>query len=348
MFTRRISRRAFTTAAVFAAAAVGSAAPHAQAPRPERSRVSLLVGSKSALSVLGLTIAKQLGYFRSEGLEVDIVEHPGGARVLHDGFGPGDILCGPFEEVIQLHGRGQSFQAFVLQGRAPQVAVGVSTRAVPVYRSVADLRGRSIGVASAGSSASMVARLVLARGGLRPVDVKFVGVGPVWETISAFRSGQLDAISHIDPLITQLEQRGELRIISDTRTLKGTQEVFGGPMPANCLFATQEFIQKHPATCQALANGVVHALKWLQTAGPSDIIKTVPEAYLLGDRALYLAAFNKMREAISPDGLIPEDGVRTAIRVMAAFDPAVRPEKIEVARTYTNEFAQRAKARFHA
>jgi len=35
-------------------------------------------------------------------------------------------------------------------------------------------------------------------------------------------------------------------------------------------------------------------------SGPSDIIKTVPEAYLLGDRALYLAAFNKVREAFLP------------------------------------------------
>ena len=38
-----------------------------------------------------------------------------------------------------------------------------------------------------------------------------------------------------------------------------------------------------PAAAQALASGVVHALKWLQTAGPSDTVKTVPEAYLLGD-----------------------------------------------------------------
>ena len=40
----------------------------------------------------------------------------------------------------------------------------------------------------------------------------------------------------------------------------------------------------------------------LQTAGPSDIVKTVPEGYLLGDRAVYLAAFDKVREAISTDG----------------------------------------------
>lgn len=343
----RISRRVFTTATFVAAAAVGGSSL-AQAGKPEKSRLTLGVSSKAAISVLPLAIAEQLGYFRAEGLQVQIVEH-GDTRSLHAGVGTAaDVLCGPFEQVIQLQARGQAFQAFVLQARAPQVAVGVSTRALPVYRSVADLRGGRIGIATPGSSTTTVARLVLARGGLVPSDVRFVGVGPARDALAALLSGELDAISHVDPLMTQLEHRGELRIISDTRTLKGTQEIFGGPMPASCLYAAQAFVQKHPISCQALSNAVVHALKWLQTAGPSDIIRTVPEAYFLGDRAVYLAAFNRAREAISPDGLIPAEGVRTALRTMASFDPAVRADKIDPARCYTNDFASRAKARFHA
>ena len=75
-------------------------------------------------------------------------------------------------------------------------------------------------------------------------------------------------------------------------------DVFGGPMPAAVFYTHTDFIKANPNTCQALANAIVHGLKWLQTAGPSDIIKTVPESYLLGDRALYLASFNKVREAL--------------------------------------------------
>jgi NitT/TauT family transport system substrate-binding protein len=97
---------------------------------------------------------------------------------------------------------------------------------------------------------------------------------------------------------------------------------------------------------QALTNAMVHSLKWLQTAGPSDIIKTVPEAYLLGDRALYLAAFNKVREAISPDGMISDEGPRTALKALASFDPSIKAEKIELSKTYSNEFAKKAKERF--
>ena len=81
---------------------------------------------------------------------------------------------------------------------------------------------------------------------------------------------------------------------------------------------------------------------------PSDIIKTVPEGYLLGDRALYLASFNKVREAIALDGMIPDEGARTALRALASFEPSVKADKVELAKTYTNEFARRAKDRYKA
>jgi NitT/TauT family transport system substrate-binding protein len=148
--------------------------------------------------------------------------------------------------------------------------------------------------------------------------------------------------------MTMLEQKGDVKIISDTRTLKGTQEVFGGLMPAACLYASAEFIHKHPNTCQAMANAIVHGLKWLQTAGPGDIIKTVPETYLLGDRALYLASFDKVREAIATDGLVPAEGPKTALTAIASFDPTVKADKIDLSKLYTNDFARRAKDRFKA
>ncbi|HSV83834.1 MAG TPA: ABC transporter substrate-binding protein, partial [Ramlibacter sp.] len=179
-------------------------------------------------------------------------------------------------------------------------------------------------------------------------DVSFVGVGTSSAALAALRTGQVDAMCNIDPVMTMLEQKGEVKIISDTRTLKGSQEVFGGPMPAACLQAPLEFVQKQPAACQALSHALVHALKWLQTAGPSDIIKTVPEPYLLGDRALYLASFNKVRETIALDGLLPEEGARTALRVLVGHDAGVKEGRIELAKTYTNEFARRSKEKFKA
>jgi NitT/TauT family transport system substrate-binding protein len=343
-----ITRRAFTAAATFAAAAVAAPALRAQL-RVEKSKLAIAVGGKSAFYYLPLTISEQLGYFKAEGLDVEISDFAGGAKALQALMGnSADVVSGAYEHTINMQARNQYIQEIVLMGRAPQISVGVSIKTVPNYKGIADLRGKKIGVSAPGSSTNMVANLLLSRAGLKASDVSYVGVGTSSGAIAALRSGQVDAMSNTDPIMTMLEQKGEVKIISDTRTLKGTQDVFGGPMPAACFYTHSEFVKANPNTCQALANAIVRGLKWLQTAGPSDIIKTVPESYLLGDRALYLASFNKIREAIALDGIMPEEGPKTALRALASFEPSVKPEKIDLTRTYTNEFARRAKDKFKA
>jgi NitT/TauT family transport system substrate-binding protein len=343
-----VSRRVFASAGAVAVAALAMPALHAQ-PRLEKSKLVLAVGGKASLYYLPLTISEQLGFFKAEGLDIEISDFAGGTRALQAVVsGSADVCSGAYEHTINLQSKNQFFQAFVLQGRAPQIAFGVSVKNIPDYKTVADLRGKKIGVTAPGSSTNMLASLVLARGGLKASEVSFIGVGSAAGALTALRSGQIDAMSNIDPVMTMLEQKGDVKIISDTRTLKGTLEVFGGAMPAACLYAPMEFVQKNPNTCQALTHAIVRGLKWLQTSGPGDIIKTVPESYLLGDRALYLASFNKVRESISLDGIIPEDGPRTALKALASFDPAIKAEKIDLAKTYTNEFARRAKERFQA
>ncbi len=332
----RITRRAFASAAACAVGALAASRAFAQ-PRPERTRLTLGVSQRADLQYLPLIVAEQLGFFRAEGLDVEIVESAAA-----------DITCGPYEQTLGLQARGVFMQSIVLQGRAPAVALGVSPRALPQLRSVGELRGRRIGIPAPGTPSHLVAKLVLLRAGVDPAEMQFVGVGGTAAATTALRAGQVDALCNGEPAMTMLEQRAEVRIVSDTRTLKGTEAVFGGPMPSACLYAPQEFVQRNPGSCQALAHAIVHALKWLQTAGPRDILRTVPEPYLLGDRALYLASFEKVRESLSTDGRLPLEGARTALRALAAFDPGLRIERVDLGRTFTNEFAQRAKERFRA
>ena len=343
-----VSRRRFATLAAVSAASLGAPSLLAQ-PKLEKSRVAIAVGGKASLYYLPLIIAEQLGYFKEQGLDVEISDFAGGAGALQAVVGgSADVVSGAYEHTIILQSKGQFFQAFVLQGRAPAIALGVSTKTMAGYKTLADLKGKKIGVSAPGSSTNMMVNLLLSRAGLKAQDVSFIGVGTAASALTAMRSGQIDAISNIDPVMTMLEQKGDVRIISDTRTLKGTLEVFGGPMPAACLYAPTEFLQKNPNTVQALADAIVHSLKWLQTAGPGDILKTVPESYLLGDRGLYLAAFNKVHQAIALDGLIPEEGAKTALKALASFDPGIKSEKIVLNRTYTNDFARKSKEKFKA
>ena len=334
-----------------AALAVASVAavPMCVQAKPEKARVIISVGGKASFYHLPLTIAEQLGFFRDEGLDVKLDDHNGGAMALQAMLrGSADVVAGAYEHTISQQLEKRDLQAFVMEGRTPQIALGISAKALPDYKSLADLRGRRIGVSAPGSSTNMVANVALSRVGLKPADVHYVGVGSAGGAIDALRSGQVDALCNTDPVITMLEQKGELRVVLDTRTLKGTAQVFGGAMPSGCLYAPSAFLEKNPQTAQALANGIVRSLKWLQTAGPSDIIRSVPEAYLLGDRALYLASFNRVHEAFSIDGLITEEGAKVALKALVSFDASVKTDKVDLSRTYTNVYARKAKDRFKA
>ncbi|MEO8923182.1 MAG: ABC transporter substrate-binding protein, partial [Caldimonas sp.] len=150
----------------------------------------------------------------------------------------------------------------------------------------------------------------------------------------------------LDPVITLLSRSGDLKIISDTRVVAEADRIFGGPMPAGCLYTQQTFIDKYPATTQALANAIVRADRWIHAAGASDIIKAVPESYLLGDRAVYVEAFLAAKGALSPDGLIPEAGAETARRALASIDPDVANAKLDLSAIWTNDFTRRADAKY--
>lgn len=341
-----LRRRGFLVAGLAGATCIAVPGLRAQ-ERPEKPRLTLAVGGKGTFYYLPLTIAEQLGYFQAEGLDLAIQDHGSGMHALKAVLdGTADIGSGAFEQMLGQPSRNLMLQAFVLQGRAPQIALGVSTRTMARYEGIASLRDRRIGVSAPGSSTHMMARMLLARAGLGEQDARYIGVGTGAEALAALREGSLDAMSNTEPVMTMLEQHGDVRIVADARTLKGSQALFGGNMPAACLYAPLAFITRHPRTCQALANGIVHALKWLQTAGPGDIVRTVPENYLLGDRALFLASFQKVRDTISPDGVFPDDGGGTAARALASFEPGADISRIDLAKLQTNAFARKAKEKF--
>jgi NitT/TauT family transport system substrate-binding protein len=306
------------------------------------------VGGQAAFYYLPLTIAERLGYFKDEGLNLKISDFAGGAVALRAVVGgSADVVSGAYEHTVSLQSKKQYFQAFVLQGRLPQIALGVSKSKAATYKSFKDLKGMKIGVSAPGSSTHNLVKQLLTKAGLDPAkDVSIIGVGVGAGVIAAMQSGQIDAVSNVDPMMTKLELDGDVKIVADTRTLKGTEAVWGALLPAGVLHAAIEFVQKNPNTVQALANAIVRADKWIAKASATDVARVIPESYLLGDRALYLFAYDKVKEAISPDGLISDAGAKATVHALAAFDPAVKPAEIDLARTYTNEFAKKANQKY--
>lgn len=335
-------RRSLLKLAAALAALSMAAGAHAQA-KPELSKIRLGVGGKAALYYLPLSITERLGYFKEEGLEVEISDLQGGSKTMQALLGGSiDIASGAYEHTVHVQPKGQAVTAFVMQGRYPGFALGIAKAKAATYKSARDLKGLKIGVTSPGAGTQTFVEYLMAKEGLRSADASFIGVGSGATGAAAIRTGKLDAISNIDPLMTELETSGDVTIVVDTRTTAGTMSVFGTAMPAGTLYAQKSFIDKNPRTIQAMTNAMVRALLWIQRATPQQVGDAVPAAYLNNNRDLYLAAFAKVREGISPDGLFPKDGIDNTLRMLRDSDPAMKAATIRIDDTYTNRFVVEA------
>ena len=337
-FTRR--RFIAGIAAAFAYAAAGSAFAASQ-------DVTIAVGGKALYYYLPLSIAEYNGYFKDEGLNVRIVDFQGGSKSLQAVIGgSADICSGAFEHTIKMQLRGQDMQAFVLQGRAPQVVFAVSNKTMPDFRTISDLKGKRIGVTAPGSNSNVIANFVLAHGGLKPSDVSFVGIGASSQAVAAIRSGQVDAFANLDPVVRILEKGNLLKIVGDTRNVEESDKIFGGPMVAGCLYAKTAYIKSHPDVIQGLTNAIVRANEWLASASAEDVVKVVPESYFMNDVQTYKDCFLKNRPALSRDGLFPEGAPEISFKALQSVDPKLQNAKPDLKAVYTNEYVKKALERY--
>lgn len=309
----------------------------------EKSKITIAVGGKSLFYYLPLTIAERLGYFKDEGLTAEIVDFPGGAKALEAMVGgSADVVSGAYEHTISMQAKGVAIQELVVQGRYNGIVLGIQKSKAAAYKSPKDLKEMKIGVTAPGSSTNYFVNTLLARNGLPPDSVSIIGVGAGAGAVAAMQRGDIDAISNLDPVITQLEMAGSIVPVVDTRTAQGMKQVYGDAYAAGCIYAPAEFAKKYPKTAQALVNAMVRALKWIKKATPEQIVATVPPEYYGSNKALYEAALKKNLDGFSADGLNSMQAAQNVYKVLNAFDPLVQKAKIDLAKTYDNSFVQQA------
>ena len=104
---------------------------------------------------------ERLGYFKEEGLEVEISDLQGGSKTMQALLGGSiDIASGAYEHTVRMQAKGQDIRAVLELGRFPAIAVGVKKGRK--WESPADFRGMKVGVTAPGSSTNMLMNFVLA------------------------------------------------------------------------------------------------------------------------------------------------------------------------------------------
>jgi NitT/TauT family transport system substrate-binding protein len=311
----------------------------------ERSSLKLGVANKAHLYYLPVTIAERRGHFSDYGLAIAMTDFEGGGQSFDALLaGSVDIAAGAYEHVLRAQVMGHDVRSVIEFGRFPGVVLAVGKN--QPFKSYADLKGLKIGVTAPNSSSHFFVLYLMARAGLAPNDASFVGVGGAEQAVNAMVAGEIDAISNFDPVITRLQQDGTVRIVADTRFPRVNYEIFGGTNPAAVLYAKNEFIAANPRTMQALVTAFYKTLRWIATATTDEIVNTVPADYFLGDRAIYVKALKANLLVYSRTGIITRQGMNSALKMMATFDPDLKDKKIDLQKTFDERFIKRAAVLF--
>ena len=323
-------RQVITGALAAGGLALGGGLARAQAP--EKTKLSLGVGGKNLFYYLPLTIAERRGYFKDFGLDVKINDFAGGSQSLQGLIGGSlDVVAGAYEHTLRMQVKGQDIRAVIELLRFPSIVIAVRKELAGKVKTAADLKGLKIGVTAPGSSTFITAQVAMVKAGLKPRDAAFIGIGGGASAVAAVKVGTVDAISHLDPVITKLEADGDIVVIVDTRTEAGTKALFGGSNPASCIYFKNDFINANPNTVQAVVNAHYKALLWLAQASPAEVADSVPPEFLLGERALYESAFVKTKEAFSRTGIMSLDGMQSVAGMIKELDPDMASATVDLA-----------------
>jgi NitT/TauT family transport system substrate-binding protein len=310
-----------------------------------KPKISIAIGGAGCLCYLPTVLAQQLGEYEKAGVTVEMINFKGGSQALTAVLGgSADVVSGYFDHCVNLAAKNQAMQAFVVYDRYPGFALVVAPKGG--INSVKDLAGKNVGVSAPGSSTHFFLNFMLRKAGVDPASVGVVGVGLDTTAVIAMEQGKVDAAIMLDPAVTLLQNKfKDLKILSDTRTQKDTMEVFGGEYPGGALYTRADWIAKNETSAQALATAIVNTLKWIHSHTPEEIMAKMPEDLVGPDKTLYLAALKNTLPMYSTTGKMDPKGAEAVLAVFSQSVPEVAKANIDLSKTYTNRFVDRANAR---
>jgi len=323
----------------------------AQTAKLEKPHIALSVGgSISQMNKVAYFVALNRKYFEQEGLTVESTAFASGSAALQNLMGGNaDVVEGAFEHTLRMQTKGINLTCLVAYGRYAGNVLVVKKSEAGKIKTVADLKGKKIGVSSPGSATHNFVAALMERSGVRWKDASFISVGTGLSAVAAMRSGgELDAVVNLDPAINALIDGGDAVVLVDARTEEGTLAAFGGAYLADCLYVKTEFLKANPNTSQALANAIVHAMQWFKTASIDDIIKSLPPDYYRADEKLYRKSLEKNLAAFQWDGIVTNEAVKNVWDSIAVLEPELRDAKVDFDRTYDNKLIERALAKYRA
>jgi len=306
-------------------------------------KVTIIVGGYEKQIYLPAKLTEALGYFKAEGVDVELLNEASGVDAENEMLaGAVQGVVGFYDHCVDLQTKGKYVQSVVQFSQAPGEVELVSTKH-PQIKSMADLRGKSLGVTGLGSSTNFLSQYLMVKSGVPLGEFSTIPVGAGTTFIAAMTQDKIQAGMTTEPTISRMLKTGEAQILVDMRTVEKTKAALGGTYPAASLYMSTDWVEKNKPTVQKLANAFVKTLKFINTHTAAEIADKMPKDFYAGDKDSYVKALADGKAMFTPDGVMPAGGPETVLSVLAAFSKNVKGKTVDLSKTYTTEFVKNAK-----
>ncbi|ALV32848.1 ABC transporter substrate-binding protein [Streptomyces sp. CdTB01] len=308
------------------------------------TKVKIMVGGLDKVIYLPAMLTQRLGYFDAEGLDVELLSEPAGVQAetaLVSGQVQGAV--GFYDHTLDLQTKQKYVESVVQFSQAPGEVEIVSNKAAGDITSPKDFKGKKLGVTGLGSSTDFLTKYLAVKNGVKVSDFTPVAVGAGPTFIAALQKGAIDGGMTTDPTVANILDKKAGKVLLDMRTPEGSQKALGGPYPSSSLYMQTDWVNSHKDTVQKLVNAFVKTLNWMSTHSASEIAAKMPADYSQGNKALYAQAVKSTLPMFTKDGVMPENGPETVEKVLKAFNPNIKNAKVDLSKTFTTEFVEKAK-----
>jgi NitT/TauT family transport system substrate-binding protein len=267
---------------------VGSAADRVRFAYPAKS-----------LNYLPITMGREKGIFQAEGIDLQMVLVASTIQVA--ALTTGDIdFSGAQSQVMAGAARGLPVKVVGFLTIKPSFWL----MSKPEIKTMADLKGKIIGITAIGSSTDTLARFLVSKNGLTPDrEVAFIGTGTTSNILTAMKAGTVDAGVLSPPFNAMATQMGY-------RTLA----YFGDYVEQSLsgVGTSDRMIRERPELVRRMLTATIKSLRFIQQR-PADSIQFISKEWSV-DSSAATELYKSMLPAFSKDGGMNEKGIRDALK----------------------------------
>ncbi|WP_328315025.1 ABC transporter substrate-binding protein [Streptomyces sp. NBC_00442] len=307
-----------------------------------QATVKVMVGGLDKVIYLPAMLTQRLGYFKAEGLDVQLLTEPAGVQA-ETALISGDVqgAVGFYDHTLDLQVKGKKVESVVQFSHAPGEVEIVADRAAATLKSPKDFKGKKLGVTGLGSSTDFLTKYLAVRDGVKTSEFTPVAVGAGQTFVAALKQGSIQGGMTTDPTVAAVVDQKLGKVLIDMRTPEGSQQALGGPYPSSSLYMNTQWVNGHRQTVQKLVNALVKTLRWMSAHSADEIAAKMPADYAQGGKTLYAQAIKSTLPMFTKDGVMPENGPETVERVLKAFNPNLKSATVDLSQTFTTEFVKK-------